>query len=73
MTTSSETDKYRANSILDFGDLIAIAMLIGILLFILGTPLSWGATLPLDSRARNAAVTDSGLAVPQYSVWEEGS
>jgi hypothetical protein len=43
MTKSPQTDNYQTSTIMDFGDLIAIAMLIGILLFILGTPVSWGA------------------------------
>jgi hypothetical protein len=36
MTKFSETDEYQANSILDVFDLIAMAMLIGIISFILG-------------------------------------
>ena len=36
MTKLPETDEYQANSTLEVSDLIAMAMVIGILLFILG-------------------------------------
>jgi hypothetical protein len=40
----SETNEYQANPILDFFDLVAMAIIIGILLFILGPQASWGGT-----------------------------
>jgi hypothetical protein len=56
MTNSRQADEYQPSAILDFGDLIAVATLIGILLFI-GTSISWGATLSSDPKARTSAVT----------------
>jgi hypothetical protein len=61
MMMLSETDEYQAHSILNGFDLVAMAMLIGILLFILGTPPSWGATSPVDPGARVSSATNSEL------------
>jgi hypothetical protein len=59
MTQPLDTQAHSANSILDFSDLIATAIVIGVLLFIFGTPASWGATSPPDSKAGHSIVTDS--------------
>jgi hypothetical protein len=59
MTQLPETHTHLASSNLDFSDLIGMAIVIGVLLFILGTPVSWGATSAPDPKAANSVVTDS--------------